>query len=81
MVSWNNFDKLESYNELMQLKDEVDIAKEMSGENGVKRVMNYNIPMSSGLTYNYAAKQVDNNVIDALASLATEAGLDRKSVV
>ncbi|MBP7059371.1 MAG: glucose-6-phosphate isomerase [Lachnospiraceae bacterium] len=78
MVSWNNFDKLESYNELMQLKDEVDIAKEMSGENGVKRVMNYSIPMSSGLTYNYAAKQVDNNVIDALASLATEAGLSDK---
>ena len=78
MVSWNNFDKLESYNELMQLKDEVDIAKEMSGENGVKRVTNYSIPMSSGLTYNYAAKQVDDTVVDALASLSTEAELADK---
>ena len=78
MVSWNNFDKLQSYNELMQLKDEVDIVKEMSGDNGVKRVKNYSIPMSSGLTYNYAAKQVDDTVIEALTSLATEAELTEK---
>ena len=38
----------------------------------------YSIPMAEGLTYHYAAKQVDDKVIDALAKLADEAQLAEK---
>ena len=39
---------------------------------------NYSIPMMDGLTYNYAAKAVDDKVLAALAKLAGEAQLIEK---
>ena len=66
MITWNNLDKLTSYQELAKT-NKVKLAEVMSGENGAKRVKNYSIPMAAGLAYNYAAKQVDEE--------------DRKSVV
>lgn len=78
MVSWKNFDQLESYGKLQALKDEVDLKEVMSGENGAKRVKEYSIPMAEGLTYNFAAKKVDDKVIDALQKLADEAELEDK---
>lgn len=50
----------------------------MSGENGAERVKNYSIPMAEGLVYNYAAKQVDDDVLAALVKLAEEAQLSEK---
>ena len=47
----------------------------MVGEKGAERVKKYSTPMAAGLTYNYAAKQVDETVLDALAKLADEAEL------
>ena len=47
----------------------------MAGEKGAERVKKYSTPMAAGLTYNYAAKQVDETVLDALAKLADEAEL------
>ena len=44
-------------------------------EKGAERVKKYSTPMAAGLTYNYAAKQVDETVLDALAKLADEAEL------
>ncbi len=77
MVAWKNLDTLESYAEL-QKTARVDLAKEMSGENGAKRVREYSVPMAAGLSYNYAAKQVDGKVLQALARLADEAQLSEK---
>ena len=77
MISWNNLDTLASYKELSEVEC-VDLAKVMSGENGAKRVKNYCVPMEAGLTYNYGAKQVDDNVLDVLAKLAKEAQLTEK---
>ena len=39
---------------------------------------NYSIPMAEGLVYNYAAKQVDDDVLEALVKLAEEAQLSEK---
>ena len=58
-ISWNNLDKLESFKKLQSLKGSVSVAKELSGAEGAKRVAEYSIPMGAGLTYNYAAKQVN----------------------
>ena len=72
MVTWNNFDTLASYGKLKELKGHVDIKEAMTGENGAKRVSEYTAPMASGLNFNYAAKQVDDEVLNALAELAEE---------
>ena len=72
MVTWNNLDTLTSYTKLKDLKDHVDIKEAMAGENGAKRVAEYSAPMASGLSFNYAAKQVDDEVLDVLAELADE---------
>ena len=73
-MEWKNLDTLTSFEELSKVA-EVDLTKVMSGENGAERVKKYSTPMAAGLTYNYAAKQVDETVLDALAKLADEAEL------
>ena len=77
MISWNNLDTLASYKELSDV-ERVNLAEAMSGENGAQRVKNYSVPMAAGLTYNYGAKQVDDNVLAVLAKLAEEAQLTEK---
>lgn len=78
MISWNNLDQLEAYKKLSNLNNEVHLQDEMSGDKGATRVQKYSVPMSSGLTYNFAAKQVNDTVLDTLASLAEEAQLTNK---
>ena len=77
MITWNNLDTLTSFKELENV-ERVDLVKAMAGENGAERVKNYSVPMAEGLTYNYAAKQVDDKVLTALAKLADEAQLTEK---
>ena len=50
----------------------------MTGANGPERVKKYSVPMAAGMAYNYAAKQVDENVLSALEKLAEEAQLTEK---
>ena len=50
--------------ELSNVK-KVNLAEVMTGENGAERVKNYSVPMAAGLAYNYAAKQVDDDVLEA----------------
>ena len=78
MAAWKNLDTLASYGELSKLKNHVDIAKAMSGENGAERVAKYSVPMAAGLCYNYAAKEVDETVLAALEKLANEAELSEE---
>ena len=77
MVTWNNLDTLASYQNLFN-EGRVNLAEVMAGENGAERVRKYSIPMAAGLAYNYAAKQVDDTVLEALAKLADEAQLAEK---
>ena len=77
MVTWNNLDTLKSYAELEKVA-RVNLAEAMSGENGAERVKKYSIPMADGMQYNYAAKEVDDTVLEALVKLADEAELAKK---
>lgn len=77
MISWKNLDTLDAYQELAKA-ERVNLAEVMSGENGAERVKKYSVPMAGGLTYNYAAKQVDDKLLAALAKLAEEAQLTKK---
>jgi len=77
MIRWENLDKLGSYKKLQELA-KVDLAVEMSGENGAERVKSFSVPMAGGLVFNYAAKAVNKEVLEALADLAGEAQLVEK---
>ena len=77
MTQWKNLGTLASFGELAKVQ-KVNLVEAMSGQNGADRVKKYSVPMAEGLTYNYAAKQVDDQVIDALEKLAAEAELSDK---
>ena len=77
MVTWNNLDTLDSFDKLSKV-ERVNLAEVMSGENGANRVKNYSVPMTEGLSYNFAAKKVDDEVLEGLKKLAEEAQLTEK---
>ena len=77
MIEWKNLDTLASYKEL-GTKEKVNLKDVMSGADGAARVKKYTVPMAAGLDYNYAAKAVDDDIVDALAKLAAEAQLAEK---
>ena len=77
MVSWNNLDTTSAYQQLLDA-DVANLAEVMAGENGAERVKKYSVPMAEGLAFNYASKQVDDNVLDILAKLAKEMQLAEK---
>ncbi len=78
MISWKNLDALAAYQKLSGMKDRVNLPEVMSGESGAARVAKYSVPMAGGLTYNYAAKAVDDEILAALVELAGEAQLAEK---
>ena len=77
MITWNNLDTLASFKELEKV-ERVNLVEAMTGESGAERVKNYSVPMAEGLAYNYAAKQVNEDVLAALVKLAEEAQLSEK---
>ena len=77
MIQWIDLDKLASWKKTAQ-SGRVDLKKVMEGEEGLKRVQQYKVPMAAGLTYSYAAKQVDDEILKALCELAEEAQLASK---
>lgn len=78
MITWANADKLSSWKKLMSLKGMVSVADELSSASAVKRVKEYSVPMAEGLTYNFAAKQVNEQIIKTLSNLSEEAQLLEK---
>ena len=77
MVAWNNLDTVSAYQELLKVAP-VKLAEVMTGENGAERVRKYSVPMAAGMAFNYAAKQVDDAVLEVLAKLAKEMQLTEK---
>ena len=76
-MEWKNFSQLKSYQKLMD-KEKVDISQAMAGDSGADRVRRYRVPMPSGMVYSYAAKTVDDELLDLLQELADEAELTSK---
>ena len=77
MIDWKNLDTLGSYDELKKVKH-VDLVSAMTGESGAERVKKYSVKMAEGLSYNFAAKEIDDDVLAALDKLAKEAQLSEK---
>ncbi len=77
MVSWNNLDTLDAFKKLEGLK-KVSVKEVMTGDSGAKRAKEYSVPMACGMDFNYAAKAVDDDILNGLADLAGEAQLTDK---
>ena len=78
MATWQNADSLSSWKKLMSLKGMVSVADELSAPTTADRIAKYSVGMGGGLTYNYAAKQVNEQIIKTLAELADEQQLVEK---
>ncbi len=78
MLNWNNLNQVKAFEKLQALRDHVRLQDVMAGEQGAERVKKYSVPMAGGLTYNFAAKQVDDEVLEALGKLAEETQLTEK---
>ncbi len=77
MVAWKNLDTVSAYQELLKAEP-VQLAEAMAGEKGADRVKKYSVPMAAGLTFHYAAKQVDDRILEILVRLAEETQLAEK---
>ena len=78
MAEWKNLDTLEAYKTLAKSAHRVDLKEALAGDAGAERVKKYSVPMACGLTYNYAAKQVDEEVLGMLTALAKDSDLEGK---
>ncbi|GMO41724.1 MAG: glucose-6-phosphate isomerase [Termitinemataceae bacterium] len=76
-MKWENFDKCESFRKLLQLSH-IYGAYDFNKTLNVQRVKSYSTPLAAGLTYNYAAKQVDEGVLSVLQGLSDETELIAK---
>ena len=73
-LTWNNLDTLESFRKLQSLKGQVHLKDVLDAD----RVFAYGTKGAEGLTYNYAAKQVNEQILSVMQELADEAQLTEK---
>ena len=73
-LTWNNLDTLESFKKLQSLKGQVHLKDVL----GADRVSAYGAQGAQGLMYNYAAKQVNEQILSVMQELADEAQLTEK---
>ena len=78
MISWKNLDELDAFKKLSAMKGHVCLKEVMAGEGGAGRVARYNVPMGGGLSFNFASREVDEDLLAVLAELAKEAQLTDK---
>ena len=74
MINWNNLDSSEAYKKMLSLAGQVRLADVLTAD----RVKKYDAPMASGLVYNYAAKQVNEQILTVLQELSDEQQLIEK---
>ncbi|EEV19695.1 glucose-6-phosphate isomerase [Treponema vincentii ATCC 35580] len=68
---WKNLDECSFLRDLQEAQIP-DLTQWIHGEGGAYRIKRYSIPMPAGMHYNYAAKQVDDNILNILGAVADE---------
>ena len=68
---WKNLDECSFLRDLQEAQIP-DLTQWMHGGGGAYRIERYSIPMPAGMHYNYAAKQVDDNILSILGAVADE---------
>ncbi|MDR2898301.1 MAG: glucose-6-phosphate isomerase [Spirochaetaceae bacterium] len=74
MLSYENLDTFDSFRKLQSLKG-IGVA---DGSLTAERVRDYSVPVAAGLVYNYAAKEVNPQLLTILQELADETQLLEK---
>ncbi|WP_415918822.1 glucose-6-phosphate isomerase [Treponema vincentii] len=70
-MMWKNLDECSFLRDLQEAQIP-DLTQWIHGEGGAYRIKRYSIPMPAGMHYNYAAKQVDDNILNILGAVADE---------
>lgn len=70
-IEWKNLDQIKAWNSVVHAKP-VSVRDALTADNAVVRVGRFTVPMAEGLSYNYAAKAVDDDILDALQQLSDE---------
>ena len=78
MANWKNLDTLDSFKALAEEKSRANIVTDMAGDNGAARVKKYSVKMAEGLNYNFAAKEINDDILKSMQALADEAELTEK---
>jgi len=73
-IKYNNLDTLSTFKELKELKAEIILKDVLTRD----RINSYSAPVGGGLVYNYAAKAVNDEILDILQKLADEQQLSAK---
>ncbi|MDA3809353.1 MAG: glucose-6-phosphate isomerase [Spirochaetaceae bacterium] len=73
-MQYNNLDTLSSYKKLKDSDEKVILNDVLTRD----RIKKYSIPVGGGLTYNFAAKAISDNIINLLQSIADEQQLSAK---
>ena len=73
-IKYENLDSLSSFKELKESKSEIILKDVLTRE----RIRKYSASVGGGLTYNYAAKAVNDDIIDILQKIADEQQLISK---
>ena len=66
-MKWNNLDRLESFERLKKI-EKVKLRNVLQSD----RIKTYQCPVSSSLMYNYATKQVNDEILNCLQDLSNE---------
>ncbi len=77
MINWKNLDTLASFEKLASL-EKVNLVSAMSGEAGAERVKKYTVPMGADMDFNYGARAVNDEILEAMKAFAEEAQLHEK---
>ncbi|MGL4982015.1 MAG: glucose-6-phosphate isomerase [Treponemataceae bacterium] len=74
MITWENADSHQSFKKLLSLKGLVNLKTDLTE----KRVQSFETKMAGGLTYNYSAKQINEQILTVLQELSDECQLTQK---
>ena len=80
MAEWRNLDTLNAFRALQESDHRADLKTVLSGAAGAERVKKYSVPMAGGLAFNFAAKQVDDEIERLYAPMYVEEGYSWKEL-
>jgi len=78
MATWTDSNEYKSVDKMLKASKKIDLTELMAGEAGAERVKKYSVAMAAGMSFNYAAKAVDDEILEMLKDIAEEAELTEK---
>ena len=67
-----------NYKRLLNCKSKVNLKESLSGNLGIDRIRKYNCDMSSGLRFNYATKEINDEILSVFNEMVNESNVLEK---